>query len=128
MQDKRQVATTAEEGLSQVKQDTGSATIQGMEFNPIEKAVRNDACPACKANKFMIHRIQESLKDIRSEMRMEYSYQKRNMEMQKEEIMALKTKCKHLEEAVTYDKNNTMSNEGENSINYDKKKQPSQEQ
>lgn len=58
---------------------------------------------------------------------MEYSYQKRNMEMQKEEIMALKNKCKHFEEVVTYFKNNTMSQEGENSVNYDNKKQPSQE-
>ena len=99
-----------------------------MEFDPIEKAARNDACPACKANKFMINRLQESLKDIRFEMRMEYSYQKRNMEMHKEEIMALKTKCKHLEEAVTYFKNNTMSQDGKNSANYDKKKHPSQEQ
>lgn len=98
-----------------------------MEFNPIEKATRNDACPACKANKFVIQQLQESLKDVRNKMRMEYSYQKRNMAMQKEEIMALKTKCKHLE-AVAYYKNNTMSNEGENSVNYDKKNQPTQGQ
>ena len=26
-----------------------------MEFNPIEKAARNDSCPACKGNKVMIH-------------------------------------------------------------------------
>lgn len=99
-----------------------------MKFNPIEKVARNDACSTCKANKFMNHRLQESLKDIINKMRMEYSYQKRKMEMQKEEIMALKTKCKHSEEAVAYYKKNTMSNEGEKSVNYYKKKQPSQEQ
>ena len=45
-----------------------------MEFNPIEKEARNDACPACKANKCMIQHLQESLKDVRNKMRMEYSY------------------------------------------------------
>jgi len=50
------------------------------------------------------------------------------MAMQKEEIMDLKTKCKHLEEVVAYYKNNTMRNEGENSVNYNKKNQPTQEQ
>jgi len=87
-----------------------------MEFNPIENAARNDACPACKANKFMIQRLQESLKDDKNEMN---SYRKRNMAMQKEEIMALKTKCKHLEDVVAYYKSNSMNNEGENSVNYD---------
>ena len=46
------------------------------------------------------------------------------MEKLKKETMDLKTKCKHLEEAVAYYKNNTMSNEGEKSVNYDKKNQP----
>jgi len=54
-----------------------------MEFKPIEKAARNDACSACKANKLVIQHLQESLKDVRNEMRMEYSFQKRNMAMQK---------------------------------------------
>ena len=41
--------------------------------------------------------------------------------------MALKNKYKHLEEAVTYFKTNTTRQEGENSVYYDKKNQPSQE-
>jgi len=53
--------------------------VNQMEFNPIEKTARNDAYPTCK----VISRLQESLKDIRSEMRMEYNDQKRNMEAQK---------------------------------------------
>jgi len=43
-----------------------------MELNTIEKAARNDSCPTCKGNKVMIHWLQQSLKDLRSEMRMEY--------------------------------------------------------
>jgi len=48
----------------------------------------------------MIHWLQWSLKDIRSEMRMEYSVQKQNMAAQHHEIKDLKTKCKHLQEVV----------------------------
>lgn len=57
-----------------------------------------------------------------AEMRMEYTYQKRSMEIQKEEIMALKNKCVHLEEVVAYIKTTTMSQEGENSVHHGKKK------
>jgi len=73
-----------------------------MEFNHIEKEDRNDLCQTCKGNKIMMHWLQQYLKDLRSEMRMEYSFQKKNIVSQKEEIMALKTKCKHLEEVVEY--------------------------
>lgn len=49
------------------------------------------------------------------------------MAVQKEEIMALKSKCKHLEEAMEYYKNKTMSSEGENLVNNNNMNQASQE-
>lgn len=83
-----------------------------MEFNPTEKEAKNDSCPACKGNKVMIHWLRQSLKDLRSEMRMEYNFQKKNIAVQHHEIKDLETKCKHLEEAVEYYKSNNMSSEG----------------
>lgn len=99
-----------------------------MDFNPIEKEARNDGCATCKANKFMINRFQDALQDLKSEMKMEFSYQKKTMESQKVELIALKNKCVHLEEAVAYIKSSTLSQEGENSVHQGKKQHSYQEQ
>jgi len=37
-----------------------------MDFNPIEKATRNEGCATYKANKFMISKFQEALRDLKS--------------------------------------------------------------
>jgi len=97
-----------------------------MEFNPVEKAIRNDSCATFKANKFMISRLKETIQGLRSEMKME-SYQKKNFENQKAEIIALKNKCVHLEEGVAFIKNSTLIQEGENSICQGKKQRSYQE-
>ena len=98
-----------------------------MEFNPIEKQTRNDRCVTCKENNFMINQFQDALQDLNSEMKMEFSHQKRNMESQKAEIIVLKKKCVHLEEEVAYIKSSNLSEEGENSVHQEKKQHSSEE-
>jgi len=77
-----------------------------MESHQIEKEARNEACSTCKGNKVMINWLQQSLKDLRNEMRMESSFQRENTTTQFHEIKELEIKYKKLQEAVKYYESN----------------------
>lgn len=73
-----------------------------MACNPIERVERNEICPTCRANRFMIGRFNQALKDLKAELKIENAYKQRDIDKQTVEITELKGKCKHLKEVVDY--------------------------
>jgi len=73
-----------------------------MEWNPLENVPKCDRCAMCRANKFMIEQIRETIKDHKFEAKSENSFVKRQLEDQRKQIAALKHKCKHMDETINY--------------------------
>lgn len=93
-----------------------------MYCNLLEKVEKNKSCPTYRANRFMINRFNQTLRDLRSEMKMINLYKQREIDNQRAEIKDLKDKCKHLEEVVDYIKSLNQSQQGETSSRYNKKR------
>lgn len=93
-----------------------------MSCNPLERVEKNESFPTCRANRFMIGHFNQSLKDLRSEMKMINVYKQREINNQRAEIKDLKDKCKHLEEVMAYIKTLNQIQQGETSSRYSKKR------
>lgn len=93
-----------------------------MSCNPLEKVEKNESYWTYRGNRFMISRLNQSLKYLRSEMKMINVYKKREIDNQRVEIEDLKDKCKHLEEVVYYIKSLNQSQQGETFSRYSKKR------
>lgn len=61
-----------------------------MEWNPLENVPKCKSYAVCKANKFMIEQISETMKDYKFEAKSENSFLKRQSEEHRKEIAELK--------------------------------------
>lgn len=86
-----------------------------MEMNPLDKASQNEKCVVCRANKYMINLLKETIKDFKFDSKAENSFLKRQLHAQNKEITTLKHKCKHTEETVNYMKGLIINQTGKNS-------------
>jgi len=112
------------------KKDTHYTVTQRitMSCNPIKRAEKNESFPTYRANRFMIGRFNQALKDLRAELNIENMYKQRDIDKQEVEIAQLKGNCKHLEEAVEYIKSLNQSQQLETSTKHSKKHHPQQEE
>lgn len=71
-------------------------------MDPLETTSKNDKCFYCRANKFMIDQVRETIKDIQYQARNENSLLLSKLASQNSEIESLKNHCTHLEETIAY--------------------------